>query len=312
MDKLQQISETFELLPLERIEEKLMINSSLSGDFPAIHQALFARRCGALSAIKITKYYAKQFVQAGGEIRYQTEIKDLELSHKEQCYPPWEQVKMLSVRDQNGKTYSAGKFIFTTGAWTDALLRKIGIASQIYPKKRQIFTLKIRDPKQFAKRLEKNFPVIILPAGGVYVKPVLQNHILMVGCANDLGNPFQMNGFPPKAEDSYFTAAIEPVLNHYFSNLNQYSLFSKWAGYYAYYWPDKNPIIEAVANIFWVSGTSGSGIMKADAIGRVATGRVLGMEKVDLFDGREFATTTLSLKHRQVDPEELSFDKNPN
>jgi len=46
-------------------------------------------------------------------------------------------------------------------------------------------------------------------------------------------------------------------------------------------------------------------IMKADAIGRVAFGRVLGMEKVELFDGTEFATTTLSLKHRQVDPEEL-------
>jgi len=94
-------------------------------------------------------------------------------------------------------------------------------------------------------------------------------------------------------------------LNHYFPQLKDYSLFSKWAGYYAYYWPDKNPVIEKVSNIQWVSGTSGSGIMKADAIGRITAARSLDLKEIELFDETKFQVTDLSLKKRKVDTEEL-------
>ena len=167
-----------------------------------------------------------------------------------------------------------------------------------------MFTLKIK-PEQIAADIKKRIPILILPTGGVYLKPVLQNSLMMVGSANELGNPYQMENYPPEAEEGYFKNAIEPVLNHYFPQLKNYSLFSKWAGYYAYYWPDKNPVIEKISNIQWVSGTSGSGIMKADAIGRIAAAKNLALDEAELFDKTKFQVSDLSLKKRRVDAEEL-------
>jgi len=302
--KLEQVTDSIELLPVEQIKKQLFLRETSSEKLPEISRALYARRCGSLSAIKLTNYYTKKFIQSGGKIVFNTEITKLLLSHKEDNFPPWEKVKLLAVEDQHGTTYTADKFVFATGAWTDRLLTPIGIASQIYPKKRQMFTLKIKDPHQFVNKNDGKVPIVILPSG-VYIKPALKNHLLLVGCANELGNPYSMNGFPPAAEEEYFKKVIKPVLQHYFPRLRGYQLFSQWAGYYAYYWPDKNPVIEQVSNIFWISGTSGSGIMKADAIGRIAAGRILGKERVVLFDGSHFPVRALSLKKRQVDVEEF-------
>ncbi|MHA1503834.1 MAG: FAD-dependent oxidoreductase, partial [Candidatus Heimdallarchaeota archaeon] len=178
-------------------------------------------------------------------------------------------------------------------------------ASQIYPMKREMFTIKLEDAKQISEDLSEKMPVLILPTGGVYIKPILLNKIIMVGCANELGNPYLMDKYPPEADEQYFYNVLEPALKHYFPKLENHKLFSKWAGYYAYYWPDKNPVIEKVSNIQWVSGTSGSGIMKADAIGRIAAAKCLGLDKAILFDKSKILVDDLSLKKRNVDTEEL-------
>lgn len=171
--------------------------------------------------------------------------------------------------------------------------------------KREMFTIKLEDATQISSDLSTKLPILILPTGGVYIKPLLLNKIIMVGCANELGNPFQMGDYPPKADENYFYKVLEPVLQHYFPRLKNYKLFSKWAGYYAYYWPDKNPVIEKVSNIQWVSGTSGSGIMKADAIGRIAAAKSIGLETAILFDKTKILVNDLSLKKRNVDNEDL-------
>src|SRR5660397_8087 len=92
-------------------------------------------------------------------------------------------------------------------------------------------------------------PAIILPAGGVYIKPVLDKNIMIAGCADDLGQPFLMSD--PEPGTLYFQRAIEPVLNHYFPELKDFTLSLKWAGYYDYHWPDMTPVIESAANLTW-------------------------------------------------------------
>ncbi len=304
LQNLNDQSETFEILSPKEFPKNLQLNFNSSDDFPAIHQALYGHRCGSLSAINLAKYYAKQFEDLGGKIALEKNIQKLSLSEEERHFPPWSGIKLLSIMDQNRDEYLADDFLFTTGAWTNDLLAPIGIASQIYPKKRQLYTLKL-DSTQIVSNPKESTPILILPTGGVYVKPILQNGIIMVGCANELGNPYQMNIYPPAAEQEYFEFAIKPILQYYFPKLKEFKLFSKWAGYYAYYWPDKNPVIEKVSNIQWISGTSGSGIMKADAIGRISAAKVLGLEKTELFDGTKFKIDNLSLKKRAVDAEEL-------
>jgi glycine/D-amino acid oxidase-like deaminating enzyme len=146
-------------------------------------------------------------------------------------------------------------------------------------------------------------PAIILPAGGVYIKPILDKNILIVGCADDLGQPFMMSD--PEPDPRYFHNAIEPVLNQYFPELAGYKLSLKWAGYYDYHWPDMTPVIESVANITWVGGTSGSGIMKADAVGRIAAAGLQDHIEAVLADGTRFNVSRLSLRDREVEKEEL-------
>ena len=284
--------------------ENLRINITKSDEFSEIECILYGHRCGSLSAVKLARYYASLFQKLGGEIKVPVEIKKINLTNGDQYYPSWKDISIKTITDQNGIAYTAEDYIFATGAWTQSMLSPIGIASQIYPQKRQMFTLKIK-PDQIALNTKERIPILILPTGGVYIKPVLQNSMIMVGSANELGNPYQMDDYPPAADEGYFRNAIEPVLNHYFPQLRDYSLFSKWAGYYAYYWPDKNPVIEKVSNIQWVSGTSGSGIMKADAIGRITAAKNLDLEEIELFDETKFHVADLSLKKRNVDAEEL-------
>lgn len=304
LNKLDEKKDRFEILSVEDMPENLKINTTKSDEFSEVECILYGHRCGSLSAIKLARNYAIQFQKLGGEIQVHVEIKKINLTNSDQFFPSWKDISIKSITDQKGINYIAEDFVFATGAWTQSMLAPIGIASQIYPQKRQMFTLKIK-PDQIALDTKKRIPILILPTGGVYIKPVLQNSLIMVGSANELGNPYQMDTNPPTAEEGYFKNAIEPVLNHYFPQLKDYSLFSKWAGYYAYYWPDKNPVIEKISNIQWVSGTSGSGIMKADAIGRIAAARDLDLETIELFDKTKFQVVNLSLKKRNVDTEEL-------
>lgn len=303
--KLDTESNFIDVLTPKQVPSHIELNLNSDGDFQGVYRILHGHRCGALSAVKLTRYYTKQFEELGGKIKLNTEIKKITLSEKERNYPPWADVKITSIKDQEGKEYEADNFIFATGAWTNDLLTPIGIASQIYPMKREMFTLKLEDAKQISNDLTRKLPILILPTGGVYIKPLLLNKIIMIGCANELGNPFKIEHYPPDADEGYFYNVLEPVLNHYFPKLTDYKLFSKWAGYYAYYWPDKNPVIEKVSNIQWVSGTSGSGIMKADAIGRIAAGKCLEYDVIELFDKSRFVVNDLSLKKRNVDIEDL-------
>jgi len=304
LNKLEEKKDRFEFLSVKDIPKNLKINTSKSDEFSEVDCILYGHRCGSLSAIKLARYYAAQFQKLGGKIQVPVEIQEINLTEKNRFYPSWSDVNIESITDQNGVKYAAEDFIFATGAWTQSLLAPIGIASQIYPQKRQMFTLKIK-PDQITRDIKKRIPILILPTGGVYIKPVIQNSMIIVGSANELGNPYQMTDDSPTAEEGYFKNAIEPVLNHYFPQLKDYSIFSKWAGYYAYYWPDKNPVIEKISNIQWVSGTSGSGIMKADAIGRITAARNLDLKEIELFDKTKFQVADLSLKKRNVDAEEL-------
>ncbi|NPE09328.1 MAG: FAD-binding oxidoreductase [Asgard group archaeon] len=294
LSKLDEKKDRFEFLSVKEIPTNLKLNTSKSDEFSEVECILYGHRCGSLSAIKLARYYATQFQKLGGVIQVPAKIKKINLTEKNRFYPPWSDVKIDSITDHNGVDYFADDFIFALGAWTHSFLSQYGIASQIYPQKRQMFTLKIK-PDQIATDIKQRIPILVLPTGGVYIKPVLQNSMVMVGSANELGNPFQMDANPPTAEEGYFKNAIEPVLNHYFPHLKDYSIFSKWAGYYAYYWPDKNPVIEKISNIQWVSGTSGSG----------TAARNLSMDEVELFDETKFQVADLSLKKRNVDAEEL-------
>jgi len=291
----------FEILDRVRIADILRINYQAKGHFPDVNSGIFCHLCGSLSATALAQHYASLFKSMGGEINFNTDIKEFIITGQNSCYAPWDDVFINGIIDRKGNVYNAKEFIVATGAWTHDLLAPIGIASNILPKKRQLFALKIENKTGLLMNSTTR-PAIILPAGGVYIKPVLDKNIIIVGCADDLGQPFIMSD--PEPDPRYFQRAIEPVLKHYFPELD-FTLSLKWAGYYDYHWPDMTPVVESVANLTWVSGTSGSGIMKADAIGRIAAAQMRGYEEALLADGSKFKVSRLSLRNRDVEKEEL-------
>ncbi len=56
--------------------------------------------------------------------------------------------------------------------------------------------------------------------------------------------------------------------------------------------------------LYVAAGTSGSGVMKADAMGRIAASLVLGESKAELFGGVEVPSNALA-KNRCLEPERL-------
>jgi glycine/D-amino acid oxidase-like deaminating enzyme len=57
--------------------------------------------------------------------------------------------------------------------------------------------------------------------------------------------------------------------------------------------------------MIYVGAASGSGIMKCDAIGRIAAALHSGEEEAELFGGRRFRVSDLGIHHRRVERETL-------
>lgn len=285
----------------DRIHDLFPINTEPKDVLPNIGHGLFGHRCGSLSPIALTQFYADGFSAMGGEIRLSTDVVAIELNNRSTMHAPWSQDSGVSALvDKAGTRIRAEKYIFAAGAWTQQVLGKIGVYTGVLPKKRQLFGLHVDNRRHFV-RSDTVAPIVILPAGGVHIKPVLERNLLIVGMASDLGVPFEIGD--NEASEENYNQGIRPVLAHYFPALGNAPIQVKWAGYYAYHWPDQNPVIESEANLMWVSGTSGSGIMKADALGRIAAAKALGTETAELFDGATFRVADLSLRNRQVDTE---------
>jgi glycine/D-amino acid oxidase-like deaminating enzyme len=303
INKLEKNKLKIELFQKQDIKKYLNINFNSNDNLPDISNGIFCKNCGSLSAVALAEYYAKEFIRLGGKIIFNKEIKSIFLSGEKQLYAPWKKIKIKYLIDNQRQKYHSNNFVFTIGAWTQNLLSQIGVASNIYPKKRQLFGLIIKNKKDIFNKNRDLYPNIILPAGGVYIKPVMKNNTIVVGCADDLGQPYLITDF--NANPDYFNKAIKPVLSHYFPSIKKYDLQLKWAGYYAYHWPDKNPVIENISNMTWASGTSGSGIMKADAIGRITASKLIGEKYAILADKSKINVSDLSLYHRNVDLEKF-------
>ena len=302
LSKLDPVRDELEHWDDGRLREAFKLRTEGSGPFPDIHRALFGRLCGSLSGMSVAEHYVEEFKALGGEVLLEKEVNGFELRNKGSRYAPWDEQGLNAIRLSDGSEVSAMRFLFCLGAWSQEVLGRLGIFTGTLPKKRQLFGIKVDDPAQVLGGSDpSNVPALILPAGGTYIKPLLDRNLLITGLADDLGQPFSLEGIGPDTE--YFEKAISPVLSHYFPLLRDWELKMRWSGHYSYHWPDKNPVVESVSNIHWAAGTSGSGIMKADAVGRVAASKMLGIQSAELFDGSRIATASLSLRQRDVEME---------
>ncbi|EQD70982.1 sarcosine oxidase related protein, partial [mine drainage metagenome] len=68
---------------------------------------------------------------------------------------------------------------------------------------------------------------------------------------------------------------------------------------------DMTPTIFKELNLTVISGTSGSGIMKADAIGRIAAATFSGLDKAKLFGNLDFNVSDIGVTRRKARMEQM-------
>jgi glycine/D-amino acid oxidase-like deaminating enzyme len=176
------------------------------------------------------------------------------------------------------------------------------------PKKRQLFAFK--DPKlnrlMSIKGLNDSeaLPLTILPKAGIYIKGEVSEGSIWLGCADDLGRKFQVED-DPQPEESYYKENIYHALVQYLPCFDSVYPSSMWAGQYDINSFDKTPVVEVGSGFIYVGASSGSGIMKADALGRIVDAAYEEEVYANLFGDRMFRVSDLGISHRNIEKETL-------
>jgi len=221
----------------------------------------------------------------------------------------WQDSRAVGVKTNQGMI-RAKKTIVAAGAWIPSLLDTLGVECYIKPKKRQVFSVKANTGALKKLLWTKGFssvgcvPFTILPKPSVYFKPAPEEDAFWLSYGDEFPRSFQLEE-NPRPEENFYQYGIYQVLVKYFPQFKDCQPFSSFAGLYAINTLDGQPIIFEENDLMVVGGASGSGIMKADAIGRIAAALYSGEEHALLYGDRNFKVSDLGIKSRHVEPEKL-------
>ncbi len=273
---------------------------------------VLGKKCGYLDADSLVKFYEESFKKEGGLIQYKTLVTELILEPLEKyCIPgepfTWQEAKIMGVKTNRGEI-RADTVVVAAGAWSNILLDPVGIDARVKPKKRQIFVLKgeslepLFNIKGFNK--ERVLPFVAMPTAEIYLRPCIEEKTFWVGCTDELGRKFELEE-DPQPEKYFYIYGIRLVLEKYFPHFRNLKPLNAWAGQYTQNSLDANPYIFEEAGVITVTGASGSGILKGDAIGRVAAALYMGEDYAELYGGRKFKVSDLGVDERKAEKEEL-------
>ncbi|MCW6168271.1 MAG: FAD-binding oxidoreductase [Thermoplasmatales archaeon] len=274
--------------------------------------ALVGENCGIIEPELVAEHYYNLAVNEGVKFKFDSKVKPLRLDARDKLDFPgepfiWQEFTLKSIETEADQI-RFDNLILASDVWTTELLEPTGIDSHVRPKKRQIFQLSGSPVEKilssWKENLENVFPFTILPAHGVYIRPAPKYHSLWIGCADDYNRSFSLED-DPQAEDDFYTYNIAQILGSYFPSLGDAKITGKWAGYYSYNTIDMTPYIFRELNIIVATGTSGSGIMKADSIGRVVEALFSNKDETELYNGAVIKTSSLGIRNRSVQHENL-------
>ena len=277
-----------------------------------IHKAVQGLDCGIVAPELVAKFFENEFLKLGGEFQFDVEAKSLRLMAEKSLGLPgeplvWQDKLIAGVETGQGQIL-ADTTVVAAGARTSMLFDPIGVECHVKPKKRQVFQLR-GDPVNRVLNSEgfneqHTIPFTILPKGGVCVKPVRAEKGFWITASDDVGRAFMFEE-EPAAEESYFTMNIYPILSEYFPCFANLRPANSWAGLYDVNSLDATPIIDKVKNCILITGMSGSGIMKADAVGRIAAAHLKNAEEATLYGGVSISTSRLGLSNRNIGKEQF-------
>lgn len=277
-----------------------------------LKRALIGRNCGIIEPDLLSSFYYQELVKMGVEFSFSTEVRRIAMEPVNPLNYPGEpyiwQDKTVRSLDTSKGELQAETYIFATDVWTTGLLNPMGVDSHIRPKKRQVFQVSGDRIQKMLYSCKINsdglFPFTIMPRAGVYLRPAPKEKSFWVGVADDVGRDFSFSE-DPVAETDFYELNLKAVIDPYFPAFEKSKITGSWAGYYSYNTLDKAPYIFRFLNTIIATGTSGSGILKGDGIGKMVEGTYSSREYVRLYDGNELRTSSLGLERMGMEHEQV-------
>jgi glycine/D-amino acid oxidase-like deaminating enzyme len=279
-----------------------------------VYKGILIPKAGLIDVDSLVKFYESEFLRLGGSIQYNTEVKEVVVEPRQPLGMPgepyfWQDSTVTGVKTNKGPL-KAKKTIIAAGAWVSQLLDPIGIESFVKAKKRQVFSVKAKTEALKKLLFSREFtnagclPFTILPKPSAYIRPAPEEDALWLAYADEFPRAFKIED-DPQPEENYYKYGLYQVMSKYFPQFIGCQPFSAFAGLYEINSIDGQPLIFEENGVMVVGGASGSGILKADAVGRIAAALHWGDEYALLYGGKSFKVSDLGLKHRNVEPERL-------
>jgi FAD-dependent oxidoreductase domain-containing protein 1 len=303
------------------LAKKLDMRTSFADDEEAkmmglgnVHKGILILKAGLIDVNSLVRFYESAFLKLGGMIQYNTDVQEVVVEPRQPLGIPgepyfWQDATITGVKTNRGPI-RAKKTIIAAGPWISQLLDPVGIECFIKAKKRQVFSIKAKTEGLKKLLLSKEFtnagclPFTILPKPSAYIRPAPEEDALWLAYADDFPRAFKIED-EPEPEENYYTYGLYQVMVKYFPQFKDCQPFSAFAGLYEMNSIDGQPIIFEENGMVVVGGASGSGILKADSIGRIAAALYQGEEYALLHGDRKFRVSDLGLKKRSVEPERL-------
>ncbi|UCE09300.1 MAG: FAD-binding oxidoreductase [Candidatus Thorarchaeota archaeon] len=326
MERMERSGISYHVYNKQELKEMIPgLNVDFEGDEEAelmnlqeVSWGLFGADCGVLDPTRLVEYYLEEFKKICHEKpRFGVDVQELLLEADPKLDLPgepyvWQKKKVTGVKANKG-ILKAETVVLATGAWANELLDPIGIDSQTKAKKRQLFVVHAEHKEDLKSVLFSNgfnkygcIPFTILPSAGVYFRPQLQELGFWIGCGDKEGRAYKyvQSDEDLVPEGIYYENSIYPVLSKYFPAFEDTRPTNSWAGGYCYS-PDRIPFVYKKCGVLVVNGASGSGIMKADALARIADALLRGEEVTELFGGKHISSTALGQTDRDIEVESV-------
>ena len=311
----------YKVYDAHELSEKLKLRTRVTKDEDSklmgladVDLGILIPKAGAIDIDSLVNFYETEFKRLGGEVRYNTKVESIIVEPREPLGIPsepyfWQDSTASGVNTDRG-VIKAKKTIVAAGAWTAALLDSVGVDVHIKPRKRQLFSVRAGTDALRELLWAKGFnpegcmPFTVLPKPRVYLKPALEENAFWFSYGDEFPRAFKLED-EPQPEENYYQYGIYQVAIKYFPQFAGSQPFTSWAGQYAMNTLDGQPVIFEENDLLVVAGASGSGNMKADAIGRIAASLYAGEEYAVLYGDKKFRVSDLSITQRRVEPEKL-------
>jgi FAD-dependent oxidoreductase domain-containing protein 1 len=302
---------------------------------------LFGRNCGAVAPEMLAHFYHDQARRGGVEFLFDTVVQRLSFEGREEILLHTGSQRPFSFQSQmkgrlriarvvfgDGRSVRTDRVVVTAGAWAERLLHPLGIVTACSPRPQMLFSVSgpiVQELLHWTPPVaavdtdhgRSRCPFVILPTRAT-LKPIFPQQQMWVGGFDTVAHPIGTREDPgqdgrldfnqaEKGDREAFGTDVLPSVTPYFPRFETSGvrLENSWGGYY-HMSPDGLPVLfEEPFGVIFAGGDSGSGVMKADSIGRLVAAQYEGRVEARLVTGESYRLDRLSLEHRVLQEERI-------